>query len=168
LEGQHKSLRTIRNKLQKAGLRFEVIPKAGVPEELARLRDISNDWLAKNASEKGFSLGFFSEAYMLRFPCAVVKQGDKIIAFANVILGAEKSELSIDLMRHASDGPNGLMDFLFTELILWGKQEGYQSFNLGIAPLSGIESRPLAPLWNKAIDLVFRHGDRFYSFEGLR
>lgn len=169
LEGQHKSLRTNRNKLLKAGLTFEVLPKAGVPEQLTRLRDISDQWLAKkNASEKGFSLGFFSEEYMRRFPCAVVKKDDRIIAFANVIMGAEKSELSIDLMRHASDGPNGLMDFLFTELILWGKQEGYQSFNLGMAPLSGIESRPLAPLWNKAIDLVYRHGDRFYSFEGLR
>jgi phosphatidylglycerol lysyltransferase len=37
-----------------------------------------------------------------------------------------------------------------------------------MAPLSGIENRPLAPLWNRAVDLAFRYGDHFYSFEGLR
>ncbi len=60
------------------------------------------------------------------------------------------------------------MDFLFTELLFWGKAKGFQSFNMGMAPLSGLDSRPLAPIWNKAINLVYRHGDHFYSFEGLR
>jgi phosphatidylglycerol lysyltransferase len=52
--------------------------------------------------------------------------------------------------------------------MLWGKQQGYQWFNLGMAPLSGIENRPLAPLWNRAVNLAFHYGDHFYSFEGLR
>ena len=37
-----------------------------------------------------------------------------------------------------------------------------------MAPLSGIENRPLAPVWNRTANLVFRHGDHFYHFEGLR
>ena len=169
LEGQHKGLRTNRNKHQKSGYHFEVILREDVPATLPRLREISDAWLAeKNASEKGFSLGYFSESYLSRYPCAVIKQGDQIIAFANILQGAEKSELSIDLMRHISNGPNGLMDFLFTELLLWGKAEEFQSFSMGMAPLSGLDSRPLAPIWNKAINLVYRHGDHFYSFEGLR
>ncbi len=119
----------------------------------------------KSKLRKGFSLGFFSEDYLKRYPCAVVKSGETIIAFANLWQGAGKSELSIDLMRYDSSGPNGLMDFLFTELCLWGKAEGYQWFNMGMAPLSGIENRPLAPLWNKALEFAYRHGDHFYSFE---
>ena len=71
-------------------------------------------------------------------------------------------------MRYDSNGPHGLMDFLFTELLMWGKAEGYQWFNMGMAPLSGIENRPLAPLWNKTIGFAYRHGDHFYSFRGLR
>lgn len=49
-----------------------------------------------------------------------------------------------------------------------GKAAGYRWFNLGMAPLSGIEDRPLAPLWNRAAALVFRHGEHFYGFRGLR
>ena len=169
IEGQHKSLRTNRNKLAKSGLSFEIIDRVNVPSIMPRLRSISDAWMSeKQASEKGFSLGFFSEEYLKRYPCAVVKSGETIIAFANVWQAAGKSELSIDLMRYDSSGPNGLMDFLFTELLLWGKAEGYQWFNMGMAPLSGMENRPLAPLWNKALDFAYRHGDHFYSFEGLR
>ncbi len=169
LEWQHKGLRTNRHKLQKAGYCFEVLSQGELQALLPRLREISDAWLSeKHASEKGFSLGFFSEGYLSRYPFAVVKHDDKIIAFANILQGAQKSELSIDLMRHESNGPNGLMDFLFTELLLWGKAEGFQRFSMGMAPLSGLDSRPLAPLWNKAINLVYKHGDHFYSFEGLR
>jgi phosphatidylglycerol lysyltransferase len=130
---------------------------------------VSDAWLAeKQGVEKGFSLGFFDDDYLKRYPCAVVHWRGEIIAFSNLWLGAGREEYSVDLMRHVSDGPRGMMDYLFTELILWGKQEGYQWFNLGMAPLAGIESRKLAPAWNKLAALLFRHGDRFYGFEGLR
>jgi phosphatidylglycerol lysyltransferase len=169
IEGQHKSLRANRNKLAKSGLSFEIVDRENFPNIMPRLRSISDAWMSeKRASEKGFSLGFFSEEYLKRYPCAVVKSGETIIAFANIWQAVGKSELSIDLMRYDSNGPNGLMDFLFTELLLWGKEEGFQWFNMGMAPLSGIETRPLAPLWNRALGFAYRHGDHFYSFEGLR
>ncbi|HDZ00627.1 MAG TPA: DUF2156 domain-containing protein, partial [Nitrospirae bacterium] len=53
-------------------------------------------------------------------------------------------------------------------LILWGKQEGYKWFNLGMAPLSGLEDRALAPLWSRLGAFVFRHGEHFYNCQGLR
>ena len=36
-----------------------------------------------------------------------------------------------------------------------------------MAPLSGLERHPLAPLWHKIGTLIYRHGDEFYNFEGL-
>jgi phosphatidylglycerol lysyltransferase len=45
---------------------------------------------------------------------------------------------------------------------------GYGWFNLGMAPLAGLGSDKLAPLWERAGSLVFRYGDTFYNFEGLR
>ena len=60
------------------------------------------------------------------------------------------------------------MDYLLIELMQWGRQEGYQWFNLGMAPLSGLENRALAPLWSKAGNLIFRLGEHFYNFQGLR
>jgi phosphatidylglycerol lysyltransferase len=60
------------------------------------------------------------------------------------------------------------MEFLFIHLLLWGKEQGYHRFNLGMAPLSGLQNRALAPLWSKAGSLLYRHGEHFYNFRGLR
>ena len=60
------------------------------------------------------------------------------------------------------------MDFLFIRLMQHAQQAGYRWFTLGIAPLSGIEGRKLAPAWAKGAAFVFRHGEMLYGFEGLR
>ena len=60
------------------------------------------------------------------------------------------------------------MDYLFIELMLLGKNEGFRWFNLGMAPLAGMQDHPLAPLWHRLAGMIYRHGRRFYNFEGLR
>jgi phosphatidylglycerol lysyltransferase len=90
------------------------------------------------------------------------------MAFVNILLGADKEELSPDLMRHRPEAPDGIMEYLFTQLMRWGKGEGYRWFSLGMAPLAGLEARPLAPRWNRLASLVFRHAEHFYNFRGLR
>jgi phosphatidylglycerol lysyltransferase len=60
------------------------------------------------------------------------------------------------------------MDYLFVELMLWARAQGYQWFSLGIAPLAGLERHPLAPSWHRIGNFIFRHGEHFYNFEGLR
>jgi phosphatidylglycerol lysyltransferase len=37
-----------------------------------------------------------------------------------------------------------------------------------MAPLSGFEVRALAPVWSRIGGLVFRQGEHFYNFRGLR
>jgi phosphatidylglycerol lysyltransferase len=71
-------------------------------------------------------------------------------------------------MRHTASAPHGVMDFLFTELMLWGRSQGYRWFNLGMAPLAGLEQHRLAPAWHKIGRFVYQHGEEFYNFEGLR
>ena len=133
------------------------------------LREISDLWLTrKNTREKGFSLGFFNEDYISRTDVAVVyDEAGRIMAFANLWKNGGKEELSVDLMRYNPESPNGIMEFLFVELILWGKEENYQWFSLGIAPLAGLERHPLAPLWHKIGTAIFDLGEEFYNFEGL-
>ena len=163
------NLRNTRGRAQKEGATFEVVAKENVEAILPQLKRISDEWLAKKgAREKGFTLGFFSEAYLKRAPCGVLKVNGEIKAFANILQSGGKEEASVDLMRQADDAPQGAMDFLFAELCLWAKGEGYRWFNLGLAPLSGLEARKLAPAWAKIGALVFGHGEQFYNFAGLR
>ena len=94
-------------------------------------------------------------------------QGGGIVAFANLWPGAPGSELSVDLMRHV-EGAHGVMDYLFLELMMWGRRQGYAWFDLGMAPFAGLEARALAPLWSRLGALLYRHGEHFYNFQGLR
>lgn len=170
LEGSsRKDLRRTKKKSTEDGLRFEIIPQPDVPALMPQFKAISDAWLHdKSAAEKGFSLGFFAEHYLSRYDIAVIRQQGKPIAFANLWYGANKHELSVDLMRYVPDAPHGVMEYLFVELMLYGREQGYQWFNLGMAPLSGVEPHRLGPLWNQVSSLLFRHGEHFYNFQGLR
>ena len=164
-----RDLRHAINQASKRGYVFEILPAERVPNFMDNLKTVSDAWLKyKSTREKGFSLGFFHPAYISQYPVAVVRNSDEITAFANLWMAAGKEELSVDLMRHLPDCPEGIMDYLFTEIMLWGKHEGYQWFNLGMAPFSGLQDRALAPFWSKAGAVVFRHGEYFYNFQGLR
>lgn len=170
LEGkERKGLRYTLGRLERDGCSFEVVAAEGVAALLPELRVISDAWLEeKHTREKGFSLGCFDDDYLCRNPLALVRREGEIVAFANLWPSAGEQELSIDLMRFCRDAPASVMEYLFISLMLWGQQQGYRWFNLGMAPLAGLENRPSAPLWNRIGALTFRHGAHFYNFQGLR
>lgn len=166
---EHKGLRHSHHKIEREGCSFEIIASDRVSPLIPELKRVSDSWLQeKNVKEKRFSIGFFHADYIKHFPLGVVRRGKKILAFANILSGTQKEELSIDLMRYLPEAPNGVMDYLFLELMLWGQKEGYRWFNLGMAPLSGLQDHALTPLWNRLGAFVFRHGEHFYNFQGLR
>ena len=167
--GARKGLRRVLKNVEKEGCAFAVLSVADVRELVPQLRSISEEWLAsKRAREKGFSLGFFDDRYICDAPVAVVRRAGQIVAFANLWLSAGLEEVSVDLMRYAATAPAGVMDYLFIELMRWSREQGYAQFNLGMAPLSGLENRQLAPIWNRVGALLFRHAENFYNFQGLR
>ncbi len=170
LEGHAgKKNRQALRRLEREQATFRVIAAGDVPAAMERLRAVSDDWLAHRAgAEKGFSLGFFDPEYIARFPVAVIEQADRIVAFANVWQGPQRVELSVDLMRYTRSAPKDVVDALFVHLMLWGKAQGYRRFALGMAPLSGFESSPVAPLWSRLAAFVYLHGEAVYNFQGLR
>jgi phosphatidylglycerol lysyltransferase len=170
LEGGHASkLRQMVHRFAKEGGTFRVVPATQVPQILERLHEVSDDWLRNRpGAEKGFSLGFFDPAYLSRFPVAVIERQGRILAFATLWPGPNKVELSSDLMRYHRDAPKGVMEILFVHVLEWGKDQGYQRFVLGMAPLSGVETSPVAPLWNRLGAFLFEHGEAIYRFQGLR
>ncbi|MBO9499047.1 MAG: bifunctional lysylphosphatidylglycerol flippase/synthetase MprF [Novosphingobium sp.] len=165
----YKSLRHSVNKAQAAGLEFGVIPAAEVRAHAEALRRVSDAWLAgKVGEEKRFSLGRFDLDYLDRFDCAVLRLGGEIVAFANIWETANREEMSVDLMRHLPGTPYGAMDLLFVRLTQLAADRGFRRFNMGMAPLSGLASGPLAPLWSRLGAAIYGHGERLYGFTGLR
>ena len=165
------SLRSALNRAEREGLRFEVVEAAGVPPLLPELAEVSRLWLDQHkAREKAFSLGAFDPAYVAAQGVALVRGPEgRLIAFATLLeTPGPRHEMSIDLMRHRPDVPPGTMDFLFLRLILRAREQGYAWFDLGMAPLSGLAAHRLAPVWYRLGGLVFRRGERFYNFRGLR
>jgi phosphatidylglycerol lysyltransferase len=165
-----KKIRQGRNRFLRSGLTFTIWDQEMVATQIETLHTISDAWLAEHrAGEKGFSLGRFDPEYIRRFPCGVVQGEDgKVVAFANILATPDKTELSVDLMRHLPTAPSGVMDTIFVEVMLWGQEQGYQIFNLGMAPLSGLSTHPLAPLWHKLAARIFHRGESLYNFQGLR
>ena len=165
------NLRTARNRLvERDGAIFDLEAPPHGKERFAELAQISEAWLAhQKGREKGFSLGAFDKDYLARFPMAVVRLKGRPIAFANLWTTPDKGWASVDLMRYAPEGaPHGLMDFLFTEIILWAQQEGYQRLDLGMAPLSGLAEERHAPAFARLGRFIFERGSMFYNFRGLR
>jgi phosphatidylglycerol lysyltransferase len=164
-----KPFRLSLNRFARSGMTFRVVPPAEVPALLPQLDEVSREWLAhKRAAEKGFSLGFFAPEYVVRFPAAVVEENGRVLAFATVWPGPDRRELSVDLMRYRGDAPRSVMEMLLLQLILWGKAEGFQRFNLGMAPLSGLELSAVAPMWTRMGHFLFEQGGALYNFQGLR
>jgi phosphatidylglycerol lysyltransferase len=164
--GTRKWMRKMQRRVEAEGCCFAIEPAEPL---LPELRAISDSWLAeKKTREKGFSLGFFAEEYIRRFPVAVVRKESRIVAFANLWPSGTKEELSVDLMRHLPEAPAGVMDYIFVSLIVWGQEQGYRWFNLGMAPLAGLENRALGTMWSRVGALTFRLGENFYNFQGLR
>jgi lysylphosphatidylglycerol synthetase-like protein (DUF2156 family) len=119
-------------------------------------------------SEKAFSLGRFDIDYLDRSPIAVARENGRIVAFANLLVGTGGREAMIDLMRHDPDGPHGIMDYLFTRTAQWAREQGMERLDLGMAPLSGLEDRRMAPVFARVGALVFEEGGAVYGFQGLR
>ena len=91
IEGSsHRDLRQALHKAEHAGCAFEIVPQENVAALLPELKQVSEEWLTtRNAHEKGFSLGFFSEDYLRRFPIAVVRHEARIVGFANVFAAGQ-------------------------------------------------------------------------------
>ena len=161
--------RQLMRRLEKDGGTFRIVPPEDVPGVLDQLEAVSNDWLdARSSAEKGFSLGSFDRDYIARFPVAVVEHAGRIVAFGNLWTAGGHRELSIDLMRYHRNGPRSVMEALLVHVLAWGQAQGYQWFALGMAPMSGFESSPIAPLWARAGRFLYTHGEGIYRFQGLR
>ncbi|MBS2008469.1 MAG: DUF2156 domain-containing protein [Cyanobacteria bacterium SZAS TMP-1] len=137
---------------------------------LDEVEEVSRQWLTlPGRRERGFSLGKFDRAELQKDNIFVMRDKDgRALAFVNEIRSYCPGEVTIDMMRHVENSPNGTMDFLFAKLLFFLKDEGFKQFSLGLAALSGVGEDPDASLEEKAMQKIFAHLNRFFSYKGLK
>ena len=160
-------LRTIKNKMNRGELTFELLQPPLTEKMMEKLRDISELWL-EDRNEKEFSLGSFKEDYINLAPVGIIKVEDEVVGFATLMPLYTKHTISIDLMRIIPNPPNGAMDALFIGLIEWAIAEGYTYFILGKAPLSNVGVNQFSTTKEKLAKYIYTYGNKIYSFKGLR
>jgi phosphatidylglycerol lysyltransferase len=137
---------------------------------LDEIEQVSGEWLSlPGRRERAFALGRFDRSYLQRTRLVVARDSNgRLVAFLNEVPGVRPGVATVDLMRHRREAPNGIMDYLFCELMLRLLEEGYRWFSLGLAPLAGVGDRPGASLQERAVHQVYEHLTAVFSFKGLR
>lgn len=155
--------------LEQGGYQWKLLSRESLSRYIPELKEISEACLsAQNRGEGSFSVGQFSEQFLQNFPVAVVKKNGKLMAFANILQSADNYELATDLFRFRPEAEDGIIDFLLLKTMLWGEKQNYRYFNLGMAPLSGMEEYDISPAWNKVANFVYTYGEHFYGFKKVR
>lgn len=167
---KNKNFKSKAKKFDKDGFVLERQPAPHSKELADTVEKVSNEWLSlPGRRERGFSLGWFDRESVEKETLFVLKDpSGEIIAFVNQVPSYAPGEASIDMMRHKETVPNGTMDFLFAKLLTALKEDGYKTFNLGLAALSGVGEEPDATLEERAIHQIYEHMNRFFSYKGLR
>jgi phosphatidylglycerol lysyltransferase len=171
LDGKEKrSLREGIRRIERQGIqarRYDPPLSDAVLEELKR---VSDDWLRiPGRRERQFTLGQFVPDYVRRCPVmAAIGPDGTVLAFVNVIRSYRMGETTIDLMRRRADSPNGVMDYLLIKLFQASREQGFERFSLGLAPMSGFTPGEQASAEERAIHGFFQHLTFIFSFTGLR
>jgi phosphatidylglycerol lysyltransferase len=170
LEG--KSKRDVRSKLhrlEEMGIHVVEYQPPTPDEVIAQLQTVSNQWLEiPGRRERSFTVGHFDYDYLRAKPVlTVVDATGAVLGFINLI-SVNRNEITGDLMRHGTNVPNGVMDYLFVKLFEYAKQRGYARVSLGMAPMTGFQEHEDATLEERMIHSLFQRLSFIFSFRGLR
>jgi phosphatidylglycerol lysyltransferase len=169
MEGKSRqNLRTAKNTLQKKGYTIQVIDPPIPGNILQQLKAVSNDWLDKLKKEEiVFSQGMFLEDEIRQHIILALQAPDQsIVAFLNLVPDYQPGEVRYDLIRKLAHAPSTCMDFLMVALIEFCQARGYHSINMGMAPMSGIDTPK--GLRERTIKFAYEKIKRFQHYRGLR
>ena len=165
-----KYFRYVRRKIEGEGFKFMRSKPPHSPELLDEVENVSRQWMTlPHHREFGFFQGEFSRAYISETGLAGVRDSTgKLVAWVNEVPSFRHGEATFDMMRHLPGIHWGMMDYLFANLMLALKQEGYTTFDMGLAPLAGVGEHPQATVVEKAVHQIYEHIGRVVSMKGLR
>jgi lysyl-tRNA synthetase, class II len=172
LEGR--AIRKVRqsvSRLTKAGYAFRIVAADDVGDSLrAELEAVSAVWRG-NQAERGFSMAMddlYAEGTM--FSIAVSPEGD-VGGFMHMAPAPAGGGWSLSTMRRRPTTPNGLMEFLVVETLVWAKECGVAEVSLNFCALADFLSPELAVTVSRRVlrrallsaDSVFQL-ERLHSF----
>ena len=164
-----KYFRYIRRKIQGDGYVFVRHKPPHSKQLIDEVEQVSREWMTMpHHREIGFLQGIFSRHYIAETNLATIRDGTgQLVAWVNEVPSLRPGEATFDMMRHLPGIHWGIMDYLFTNLMVALRQEGFLTLNMGIAPLAGVGKRPGDTLLEKAIFQIY---ERFggVSMKGLR
>ena len=163
-----KYFRHINNRFTKLNYSCEMLQPPHSQNVIRELKTISDEWLeAPGRKERGFVMGYFSEAYMQQCQIWVARdENSKIQAFINKVPAISQHEANYDFLRKARDTPGNINDYIMRSFICYLNEQGVAKLNMGLSPLSGLNAEDSGPV-NSLLNLVYSKAGRFYSFQGL-
>ncbi|WP_228451251.1 phosphatidylglycerol lysyltransferase domain-containing protein [Chryseobacterium sp. ON_d1] len=93
-------------------------------------------------------------------------QNGKILSFLNIIPNYAPKEATYDLIRKIHTAPAGNMYVLLLCFIEYCWEEGYEMLNMGLAPLSGFDSKK--GVIGTTIHFLYSKNKYFRNTRGLR
>ncbi len=167
-----KYFRHIMRKFDAQHYRAELLKPPHSIAVLQQLKEISDDWLkVPGRTERGFMMGYFTPEYMQQCELLVARdEAGTMQAFVNLLPLIDTQEANFDLLRHSRNSLGNINDFLLVSLIDHLHQQKIPHLNLGLCPLSGLQTdkQESGGAVDSVLRFVYANGNRFYSFQGLR
>jgi phosphatidylglycerol lysyltransferase len=165
-----KYFRYVRRKFEGEGYQVVQLRAPISPLVLDEVEKVSRQWLSlSHHREYGFFQGRFDRAYLEKCTLYVLRENSgRMVAFINEVPSYHSNEATFDMMRHIPGLHWGTMDFLFAQMMVNMRNEGYRTFNFGVAPFVGIGNRPDATLTEKTVNQIFERLDWFVHSKGIK
>ena len=134
LEGRFmRKVRQSVHRLERAGYSTRVVPAAAIGDELrAELRVVSAAWRGR-WPERGFTMAMDALFEHPEARIAYAEAGGRVGGFVHLVPSPASGGYSLSAMRRRPDTPNGLMEYLLTEVLHSCAREGVPELSLNFA-----------------------------------
>jgi phosphatidylglycerol lysyltransferase len=166
-------VRTSINRAERAGVRSLWTSYAGLSAAHAlQIGEISEAWVAeKDLPEMGFTLGGIDE---LRDPdvrlMIACDADDRVIGVTSWLPSWTDGEITgwtLDFMRRAPDGMNGIMEFLIARSAEYFKEAGIATMSLSAAPLARGDAEDAPDTTERFLGYIGARLEPVYGFRSL-
>jgi lysyl-tRNA synthetase, class II len=170
LEGR--AIRKVRQavtRVEKSGYREQIVDVAEItPAQRTEIEEVSTEWRGR-APERGFSMAMDT---LFTCPGSVVAFAEdasgRIGGFIHLVPSPASGGYSLSTMRRRDDVPNGLMEYLIVQVLVWAKEHEVPEVSLNFAMFGRIlRADSESPRHRRALRFALIKLDRFFQVERL-